>query len=394
MNIFFLLPEVYPAPHSNILITNQVKPSEVPLENVFAHFDDFSYKNFLLFEKRHLLPKDAKKFVLYFIHMPNDTNVRISQEIINEVNSDPNTFLLLVSVFEHVVTVKELYHTLKQKKIKSEKTVCMVSNIHMHKKIEQGIRFVHVDFWESYTRHHQKFINTSTELDINQRLDTIDNASKKFLCLNRNLKPHRIWFYYALLKTQAVNQGHVSYHLPKIEKENYNRIANEPIVLKYIPSALHKDYRYYLKRKMLVRNLDKLDDVNIINYKKSIKNYYQDSLVSIITESDFRGVFLTEKTFKAIVHCHPFFIIGNPYHHTLLNNLGYYTFEDLFEIKAVSKFRQAEKLLNQLNSKDLSDLKNTIKYDYKDKLEYNYNLFYNRIISWKKIETLLLEFTS
>jgi hypothetical protein len=395
MNVFFLLPEVYPAPHNNIVVTNQIKPSDVPLENVFAHFDDFSYRNFLLFEKRNLLPKDAKKFVVYFIHMPNDTDVPIDKQVVKEVNNDPNTFLLLVSVFEHVVTPQELHNTLQKKRIKTDKTVCMVSNIHMHNKLHGGIRFLHVDFWESYTRHHQKFMSTSTEMDIRERLNTIDHAKKKFLCLNRNLKPHRIWFYYALLKTGAVKEGHVSYHLPKIEedKNNYNRIANEHIVLKHIPAALHKDYFYYLKRKMLVRNLDKLDDVNIINYKKSIKNYYQDSVVSIITESDFRGVFLTEKTFKAIVHCHPFFIIGNPHHHELLNNLGYYTFEDLFDSKAVGKFRQAENMLNNLKSKDLTDLKNTIKYDYKDKLEYNFNLFYSRVNSWKNIEDLLLEST-
>lgn len=393
MSLFFLLPEVYPAPHSNILVTNQTQPPDIPLENVFAHFDDFSYRNFILFEKHHLLPIDSKKFVVCFIHMPNTTNIHLTKSMRKKINKDPNTYLLLVSVFEHIVTPNELKKTLDEQKIKPEKTICLVSNVHVHKKVFNGIKFLHIEFWESYTRHHQKFINTSTEMDIEERLSTIDSAKKKFLCLNRNLKPHRIWFYYALLKTEAVKEGHVSYHLPKIDPSNYKRIANQHVVIKHIPAALHNDYKHYLQRKMLARNIDVLDDINIINYKKSIKHYYQDSIVSLITESDFRGVFLTEKTFKAIVHCHPFFIIGNPYHHQVLNNLGYYTFEDLFNTKIVGKYRQAETMLNSLKSKKLNQLKEIVKYDYKDKLEYNFNLFYSKKNSWKDIENLLLEST-
>jgi hypothetical protein len=61
--------------------------------------------------------------------------------------------------------------------------------------------------------------------------------------------------------------------------------------------------------------------------------YYQSSLISIVTETNFENndIFNTEKIFKPMVHRHPFILVG-PYK-TLeyLKEMGYKTFSDFWD---------------------------------------------------------------
>ena len=142
---------------------------------------------------------------------------------------------------------------------------------------------------------------------------------------------------------------------------------------------------------MYVRRLDSLDNKHVINYNSSIKKYYNDSVLSVITESDSHKNFITEKTYKAIMNLHPFFIIGNPTQHSLLRTRGYETFEDLFGINAVMNYTQALDLWNNINAMDLNVLKENIKQKYLDKLIHNQKLFLSRVVSWDNIVDTIIE---
>jgi hypothetical protein len=83
-----------------------------------------------------------------------------------------------------------------------------------------------------------------------------------------------------------------------------------------------------------------LDDptrpVNLTSLFASIVTYYQSSLISIVTETNFEGseesdIFNTEKIFKPMIHRHPFILVG-PYK-TLehLKNMGYKTFSEFWD---------------------------------------------------------------
>lgn len=389
---YFLLPYVDPSPHGPLCVVRQQDPSTVFIDNFFAHFDDFSLKNFISIEKQHLLPDDALKFVLTFIHMPMRPIINLSKEHVQKIKNDDTTYLLLWSALEHVVDIQALHKALHVKGIPATKTIVLCSNTRLHMKNVKGITFVDLDFWESYSRHHQKMLVNSTEITIEDRLKTVDTASKKYLSLNRNVKPHRIWFYYAYLKYANKKESHVSYHLPTVDRGAHINLCEQDIVLKFIPEELKQEFAYYSKRLMLPKRLDSLDNRFIINYKNTIKSFYTDSLYSVITESDFQEVFITEKTFKAIVHCHPFFILGNRQHHNYLRHRGYKTFEDLFEINAVENFNDAKKLLENLNNMDLSKMKQTVKKEA-DALEHNFNLFYSRHNSWNTVVDNLVKAT-
>lgn len=317
--------------------------------------------------------------------MPGLAKFDYSQEAVNLINSDEKCYLVLMSCLEYHVNVEALNRELNAAKIPPNKVIVLTSNIECHKEVINGVKYICINFWESYSRFHQKLLPKSPVAHIPKMRKNIKGANRKFLCLNRNVKPHRIWFYYALVKQQMLEQGHVSYHLPKINSKDYNMLCNGDWVLKRIPPALHNDFKVTNARLMYPRLLDKLDNVSIINYGDEISPYYADSAMSIVTESDATKNFLTEKTFKAIVNLHPFFIIGNPDQHTLLRSRGYHTFEELFGVDVVQDYDSAVKMLTYLKNTDLNLLKKNIEKNYLDKLVHNYNNFFKRKIKWTTI---------
>jgi hypothetical protein len=113
----------------------------------------------------------------------------------------------------------------------------------------------------------------------------------------------------------------------------------------------------------------------------------------VITESDSTKNFITEKTYKAIMNLHPFFIIGNPEQHSLLRARGYETFEDLFGVDCVVDYTQAMQMWKHINNTDIDILKRQIKEKYIDKLLHNQRLFLSRKVSWNKIVENIIEIT-
>lgn len=388
MNHKFLFTDIFPCPHGPLTAEYQNNPPSVPICNMLGHFDNFNLRDFFVWDKRNLVADDAKKFIMYFIHMPEKIELEFSQEIVDEVNNNPKSYLVLLSMLERILTPEDLVDALDKKGIRKDKVIVLCSDKQSHNKRLGGVLYLYIEFWESYTRYHQHFLKGSTELSIEERAKSIKKASKKFLCLNRNVKSHRIWFYYLMLRKDIANQGHVSFHLPRVSKPEYLWLANDYLTTKYIPQELHTEYKKDLKRKLLPKVLDKISNQWIINYNDSIKPYYQDSLFSIVTESDFRYTFITEKTYKAIAHCHPFFILGTKEHHRMLQENGYYTFEDFFGVEEVANWQDAEKLLDNINAMSMSEIKNKVK-DLLPKLEHNYNNFYNRKTDWNDIRMML-----
>ena len=318
--------------------------------------------------------------------MPLYTDFSISKQSAYMLNNDPKCFLILMSCHEYMITPEAIQKTVESYSIPLNKVVVLCSNLEAHGQKINGIRYVCINFWESFTRFHHRILPNVPIADPATKRKSVKTASRKYLCLNRNIKPHRIWFYYALIKQGMLEQGHVSYHLPKLyDNTDYATISNGDWVLKRIPQELHNDYKIVNARKMYPRALDRLNNEAIINYDNSIENYYKDSLLSFVTESDPIKNFITEKTYKAIVNLHPFFIIGNPEQHLLLRQRGYYTFEELFGVDSVTDYNSAVKMLTHVKNYDLNILKKTIEKSYFDKLLHNQRNFFSRKVTWTSI---------
>jgi len=385
MTYGFFLANTLAYPFGHISLGTDTLDQGFSVENAFGHFDDFSFRNFYNLDRIDNIDVD-KKFIMLSIQMPVTYRIRLHKKTIDKINQDKDTFLIIVTLLEGEIDYKLIIKQLQRQRINKQKVLIMTSCF-THLNNSYGLKFIYIDYWESFTRYHQKFLPGATD-----RRSINLAASKKFLCLNRNQKAHRIWFYFNLWRLKMKEQSHISYHLPLLDIEIYNQMARSDFVVKYIPSSLHQEYQQFLNKTYEGKVLDKLD-INPINYNNSILNYYNDSLFSIVTESSFRFAFLTEKTFKAIVHCHPFFIIGNPDHHSRLRHNGYYTFEDFFDTKKVESFDEASSFISKIKYTDIKVYKNKFTQDFIDKLYYNYDNFYNRRISWLDIEKQVLKAT-
>ena len=381
----FILTEVEPTPHGALTATRQSGPPSVPIDSMLAHLGGFNMSEFYTWEKRHLTKNCDRIYVTYFLHMPQIVHFNFGDKIVEELKNNPKYFLVCFSMLEGVITPEQLASAAKDKGLPLEKIIVVCSNYPADKTTQNGIKFVYIDFWESFTRFHQRCMPGSTELNINERKKSLPRARRKFLCLNRNIKAHRIWFYWLLLQKNLVERNHVSYHLPRINKPQYMLEALNYDTTKYIPKLLHKEYHIALKRQIHPRQLDKIDSEYIINYRETIKPFYKDSLFSIVTESDFRLPFLTEKTYKAIAHCHPFFIIGNPEHHRLLREKGYYTFENFFGVSQVTNWEEAELFLDTISRIDLETYRSKVA-EILPMLEHNYNNFFERSLEWSEVK--------
>jgi hypothetical protein len=383
---YFLLDNVENWPYGSLHVKRGGHENHpIPVDHFLSHFAEFSYANFYNTLKSDILNPKATKFILNFIHMPQTVEFAISSRAKSLLQKDPKTFLVLLSPLEYQITPLELSKFCTKNKLPLNKIIVLCSATEFHKQTINGIKYICINFWESITRHHHQLLPETYVINRDDRLKQIQNATKKFICLNRNVKPHRIWFMYSMVKAEILDQGHVSYHLPKIRDDDYNMLCQGDFVLKRIPKHLHKDFKKTNKTQMWPRMLDKLDDEARIQYHTGPTPYYQDSLLSFVTESESSKNFLTEKTYKAIVNMHPFFIIGNPDQHTLLRARGYHTFESLFGVSSVMNFDQAMKMLEKIKALDINVLKTTLEKNYLDKLIHNYNNFFTRRISWQTI---------
>lgn len=372
-----LIPETNSDYHS-VLFKNW-NDDFVSLENLFGCFCDFSFNDCVKFELANLLPDHIYKFVLFPCYNLFDFKISLRKEIINKINNDENTFLLLWSPYEAIVDLSLLLHIIDDGKILRNKVICCTGNLEYHNKDFEGVRFICVKrFFEANYRRDLALFQQVSLIHPNDKIKTIHTAKKKFLSLNRNFKFQRVLLQYMFNKTDCFDEGHISYHLP----ETY--IGNS--FKEFITQSLN-EYKIQDNDIDFLLDTRKLDTINqeyIINYQDSIIPYYNDSLFSIVSESDYRHNFITEKTFKAITHCHPFIILGNKRINQRLRDYGYRTFENLFDIEGLENSEDIEKFLYDIKRINIEDWKNKILEVWED-VEHNWNTFFNSTISFNEI---------
>lgn len=370
------------------------------IETLLGFYTDFDYNCLVKKELVDTLPTRDIKLYFNLCYFPDDAPCiwMSDKETVEKINKDKNSFLWMFSPHEAVFRPDELLDIIKKSGIDIKKIIFTCSSVEYNNKIFQGLKFINIpEWWEAQYRHHLKKYKNVSFITPDEKLATVDNASKKVLTLNRNVKGHRVWFYHSLINSELFNESHVSYHVPDLAKKD--GFTDEGFVswirqeCKRLPEHIVKqileDERIFKSK-----TLDDLSTHLVINHNESILPYYHDSLVSIVTESVDDIDFLTEKTFKAIMHCHPFIIVGTPQMTQSLKDRGYKTYESLFGQKSIETYEDSVKLLRKLHSMPLEKYKYLIKNRYKDMIEYNWNHFMTREISWKPVEERLIRAAS
>lgn len=153
---------------------------------------------------------------------------------------------------------------------------------------------------------------------------------KKFICLNRRWRAHRLAFVSLLIINKIVDKGYVSL----IESEFQDSVWIKKWDLLLDKNPKFKDL--FLQHKNVILNstpmvvdLPTLDDSACIFNNINMDGIYNNSYFSIVTETNYYsgdGRFLTEKSFKPIVNYHPFIMLAPPNSLDALRERGYRTF--------------------------------------------------------------------
>lgn len=106
--------------------------------------------------------------------------------------------------------------------------------------------------------------------------------------------------------------------------------------------------------------------------------WYNNTCFSMVSESCVSGqMFVTEKTFKTFAHLHPFMVYGVPGTLKFVQELGFETFDNLFDESYDTEIDNQRRL--RLLVENVKNFKK-VPYDKLtlDKLDYNKNLFFNK----------------
>lgn len=370
--------------HFGSLYLNKVAwMDRISIDYVFGMYDDYNPNIFRQSEHINYLSKSDLKLVLNVAFLPMVVDIVLNDKTKKLINTDPNTYLWILCPHEYLLDIEKVKVECKQKGINFEKVI--VTSCNADKEIiDEGILCIGIDDWhEARYRFNVRAFSNIGFIHPIKKQSTLDSTTKKYICLLRNNKEHRISLYYYLNKYNLIDQGYISYYCPKIGMEGF---SSESIDVKLDWA----EYNRYLKTEELevaknaaymwkVKELDELDNKIKDNNRKTIEPFYHDSLISIVSESQMFGVFNTEKTFKAITHCHPFVIQGNNLMIDDLKKKGYKTYENIFGVSNFYDYTETEDFLIHIKNTPHKRLLLDIKKNW-SQVVYNYNHFMTRPI--------------
>lgn len=182
----------------------------------------------------------------------------------------------------------------------------------------------------------QVFVNFNKSHSLPNDSHYLKLPSKLFLVWNRRYRYHRAILALLLDKAGLIDRSY--YSMPEIEPfdkattfRNFCRGNNTAQF-----NITEQDIDNFCEKLPLAidhqNNYDSTVAVNSHYIQRSLP-YYNNSLVSIITETDYstEHISFTEKTYKPLYLGHPFIIVGSPGSLKLLRSQGFRTFSDFWD---------------------------------------------------------------
>ena len=157
---------------------------------------------------------------------------------------------------------------------------------------------------------------------------------KLFLSWNRRHRLHRVEAALYMEKLNVIDRSYVSFTRENIEMPAHTFKSA-------IPDNFNMETHYGITEDIINRFdsklpliLDNATEIALMcqDSENTTRSYYENSLVSIVTETTFRdaSVALTEKTFKPFKQKHPFILIAGPDALKFLHSLGFKTFNEFW----------------------------------------------------------------
>ena len=269
------------------------------------------------------------------------------------------------------------------------KSYCEVMRIPQH----QQIKVVYDNFYGGLVSNYRDF-------------ELCDNVpvtkTHKYLCYNRMPHIHRLVLIGALKNLDLIKHGKISMYT---NLNYYN--AGYKKILDYISegdceNCWHHNQEFYDKVRSGLAQCE-----STFPWKLSLENHgdnpcnntlndhleHASTFFSIITETGFynrynkdfcfaHNIYLTEKTYKAIKHKHPFILVGAPNSLLYLRQAGFKTFNpfinETYDVETNDDIRM-QRIINEIHR--LCDMSMSELSDWKSSmnqiLEHNYNILHS-----------------
>lgn len=211
--------------------------------------------------------------------------------------------------------------------------------------------------------------------------------SKRFLSLNYRPRPHRTILLALFSKNNLLADSYFSF---------CGMHENQDINTTYQEHHTHGLDITQADIDTLIPVLDELildnrwpeyygDVLYDIENTDTMQKYYQDSLVNIVTETNFYDgiISVTEKSFKAIRYMQPFVMVASPGSLENLRDIGFKTFSDFWdesydqEKNPVQRLKNIMLICNQISNWTHSEIKE-FRTKVKPILKHNFGMLKNR----------------
>lgn len=187
------------------------------------------------------------------------------------------------------------------------------------------------------------------------------NFNKKFLCLQRWMKPGRVYWSYLMHLNDTMRKGHISipnrmatFSFSEKVKQFINNLTNNPE--RYTNENISKEQikKIYTVLSDLNYNVPLILDVADANNNwcagedttLSSVPFYNTSMLSVITETQIEGpgVFISEAAFRPFIYQHPAIWIGQQHTVKHLKEMGFKTWDWLLDENYDNVFSMFDRL--------------------------------------------------
>jgi FkbM family methyltransferase len=174
-------------------------------------------------------------------------------------------------------------------------------------------------------------------LKIKQNENHFKTLNKDFLMFNRRWlsHPHRTLFLYNIFKRNLIDNFYISFTKLDVDhKINYSTAVKDHCSNFYNKKIDFNTLEIIENKLPLILDTEDLVSSNLMFEQFSdTKHFYDTSLIHIVSETYFYSniIHLTEKTFKPILYKQPFIMLGPPFMLKKLRELGFKTFNDIWD---------------------------------------------------------------
>ena len=270
----------------------------------------------------------------------------INPEIYNRIRNDPNFMLILNNTHEafHSVVPHLYEHIVLEGEISPEKVIIVSESADLHEVVstyarENNFKPFNVEWLMLFKKGLQN------DFEFQQQAGPIEfktyqkqKYEKIYLNFNRRWRDHRTLTVALLVASGILHKGYVS--LGKSDMSSTLGHAFEGMINFVKPNQFL--YNLLLENQEIINNTGwlYLDTEDLVTNRASLDmatyKFYEDSLVSLVTETNFFtngevGRFLSEKTWKPILFRHAFIMISVPRMLKLLRLQGYKTFHPFID---------------------------------------------------------------